>query len=108
MALGQQADEQRHTRYAQRQAIERGGGGKGAFEHLRGPALEPGLIDDAAVIQRETCLQGDHERRNRRRFDAQVETARRQLRPAAQQVVDVNQHVALRIAVVGVDPDDAR
>jgi hypothetical protein len=30
------------------------------------------------------------------------------LRPAAQQVVDVNQHVALRIAVVGVDPDDAR
>jgi hypothetical protein len=66
------------------------------------------LIDDAAVIQRETRLQRRHERRDQCRLDAQVETVRRQLRPAAQQVVDVDQHVALRIAVVGVDPDDAR
>ncbi|MNO85896.1 hypothetical protein D3C76_772800 [compost metagenome] len=108
LALRQQADEQRHAGHAKGQAIERGGGGEGALEHLRRPALEPGLVDDAAVFQGEACLQRRHERRYQCRLDAQVEAVRCQLRPGAQQVIDVDQQVALGIAIVGVDADDAR
>ncbi len=108
LALGQQADEQRHSRDPQCQAIERGSGGEGAFEDLCGPALEPTLIDDATVFQGKARLKFAHQRRHRHRGDAQIEAIGRQLRPIAQQVLSVDQQMALGIAVVGVDRDDAR
>ena len=76
LALGQQADEQRHARDAKGQAVQRGGGSEGAFEDLAGPPLELLLVDDAAVFQGELTLHFTYQRRHVGGRYPQVEACR--------------------------------
>ncbi|MNZ27781.1 hypothetical protein D3C78_450030 [compost metagenome] len=103
LAQGQLADEQRHAGNPQGQAVQCRRDREGAAEHLAGPGFEAGLLHHLIVIQGIAPLQFILQRSHPFRRHQQAETREAGRWCMATQPAGVDQHMALGVAIVGIN-----